>query len=382
MKSSMKWGIAAVAALLIAAGGASVLSKRKANAAQPPAAAKVEPSIDLAPSDVFTVKSIELSQAIPISGSVKAANSALVKARVAGELQGLTLREGDSVKAGQIVARVEGSEYAARVRQAQETADAAKAQIDIAQRSFNNNRALVDQGFISKTALDTSQASLQSAQANHKAALASLDIAKKSVQDTVLTSPISGVVSQRFAQPGERVGIDARVLEIVDLSRMELEAMLAASDSVQVRIGQPAKLKIEGFAQDLQATVTRISPSASPSSRSVVVYISIASQPGLRQGFFAQGALETAKETVLAVPLSAVRTDKPQPYVQLIKDGRISHQTVDLGQRGQAQEQSMIALKNFPREAQITKASAGSLREGTRVSLLSTAKAAPAASGQ
>jgi membrane fusion protein, multidrug efflux system len=382
MKSSMKWGIAAVAVLLIAAGGASLLSKRKADAAQQPTAAKVEPSIDLAPSDVFTVKSIELSQAIPISGSVKAANSALVKARVAGELQGLTLREGDSVKAGQIVARVEGSEYAARVRQAQETADAAKAQIDIAQRSFNNNRALVDQGFISKTALDTSQASLQSAQANHKAALASLDIAKKSVQDTVLTSPISGIVSQRFAQPGERVGVDARVLEIVDLSRMELEAMLAASDSVQVRIGQPAKLKIEGSAQDLLATVTRISPSASPSSRSVVVYLSIASQPGLRQGLFAQGALETAKETVLAVPLSAVRTDKPQPYVQLIKDRRISHQTVELGQRGQAQEQSMIALKNITQEAQITKASAGSLREGTRVSLLSTAKAAPAASGQ
>jgi membrane fusion protein, multidrug efflux system len=381
MKSSTKWILGALAVLLIAGGTARVLAKRQA-AASPAAsaAAKAEPIIELAAGDVFTVQSIELSQGVPISGSLKAVNSALVKARVAGELQGLTVREGDAVKAGQIIARVDSSEYAARVRQAQETADAAKAQIDIAQRSFNNNKALVDQGFISRTALDTSLASLQSAQANHKAALAGLDVAKKSVQDTVLTAPIQGIVSQRMAQPGERVGIDARVVEIVDLSRLELEAPLAASDSVQVRVGQTALLKIEGRNEDIAATVTRINPSASSSSRSVLVYLSVASLPGLRQGLFAQGSLDTAKETVLAVPLSAVRTDKPQPYVQLVRDGRIMHQTVELAGRGEALGQTMVALKNLAPGTVITKASAGNLRENTKVMLPGEAKPAAASS--
>jgi membrane fusion protein, multidrug efflux system len=384
MKNSTKWILGTLALLLIAGGTARVLAKRQA-APAPVAVVKAEPVIELAAGDVFTLKNTLLSQGVPISGSLKAVNTALVKARVAGELQGLFVREGDTVKAGQVIARVDSSEYAARVRQAQETADAAKAQIDIAQRSFNNNKALVDQGFISRTALDTSLASLQSAQANHKAALAGLDVAKKSVQDTVLTAPISGIISQRLAQPGERVGIDARVVEIVDLSRLELEAPLAAADSVQVRVGQAARLKIEGRSEEIAATVSRINPSATASNRSVLVYLSVAQLAGLRQGLFAQGTLDTVRETALAVPLSAVRTDKPQPYIQLIKDGRIAHQTVELGGRGEAQGQTMVAIKNIAEGSIFTGASAGNLRENTRVTLSSGTKsvanqAAPSAS--
>jgi RND family efflux transporter MFP subunit len=367
MTNSKKWLLGVLALLLVAGGIARVLSKRQA--APVPLPAKAEPVMELAAGDVFTVKSIDLSQGVPISGSLKTANSALVKARVAGELQGLTLREGDAVKAGQIIARVESSEYAARVRQAQETADAAQAQISIAQRGFDNNKALVDQGFISRTALETSLASLQSAQANHKATLAALDVAKKSVQDTVLKAPISGIVSQRLAQPGERVSIDARVVEIVDLSRLELEAQLAASDSVQVRVGQTAQLKMEGRNEAIAATVTRINPSASASNRSVLVYLSVSTLPGLRQGLFAQGLLATNQETVLAVPLAAVFTDKPQPYVQLIQNGRIVHQAVETAARGEAQGQTMVAIKNIAAGAVVTLASAGNLRENTQIAL-------------
>jgi membrane fusion protein, multidrug efflux system len=382
MKRSTTWILGAAVVLLLAGGAARLSAKRQQTALQTApasaAAAQAESVIELAAGDVFRLQAIELSQGMPISGSLKAVNTAVVKARVAGELQGLIVREGDAVKAGQIIARVDSSEYAARVRQAQETADAAKAQIVIAQRNFDNNKALVDQGFISRTALDTSAASLQSTQANHKAALAALDVAKKSVQDTALTAPISGIVSQRLAQPGERVGIDARVVEIVDLSRLELEAPLAASDSLQVRVGQTARLKVEGRADEIAATVSRINPSASSSSRSVLVYLNVASLPSLRQGLFAQGILDTAKETVLAVPLSAVRTDKPQPYVQIVRDGRIVYQNVEMGGKGEALGQTMVALKNIASGAIITRASAGNLRESTKVALPGEApKASP-----
>src|SRR5450756_242168 len=97
-------------------------------------------------------------QGLAVSGSLKAVNSAMIKARVAGELQGLTVREGDFVKAGQVIARIEASEYTSRVRQAGQQAESGKAQVDGVQRRYDNNKALVDQGCISRTVLDASLA--------------------------------------------------------------------------------------------------------------------------------------------------------------------------------------------------------------------------------
>jgi multidrug efflux pump subunit AcrA (membrane-fusion protein) len=241
-KRTYQWLGLALFVLAIAFSVMKALSARKAQqeAVAQASIPKVQTVVELADSDVVKAETRELAQGLPISGSLKAVNSALVKARAAGELQGLALREGDAVKAGQVIARVDATEYNARLKQAQEQADAAKAQIDSAQRQWDNNKALVDQGFISKTALDTSWNNFAAAQATHKAALAAVEMARKTLDDTVLRAPISGVVAQRLAQPGERVGIEARVIEIVDLSRLELEATLSPADSMDLRARKPA----------------------------------------------------------------------------------------------------------------------------------------------
>lgn len=378
MKKYVTWLLVLAALLAIGAAGMRALSARKAQQALA-TAPKPEPVMELSASDLASAQVIALSKGLPISGTLKAAHSALVKARVSGELQGLSVREGDSVKAGQVLARVDAAEYQARVTQAQRSADAAKAQVDIAQRTFDNNKALVNQGFISPTALESSAASLEAAKSTHAAALAGVEVARKSLDDTVLKAPISGVVSQRLAQPGERVGIDARVLEIVDISRLELEALLAASDSLDVRVGQQAQLRLEGRAESVAATVTRINPSAVAGSRSVLVYLTVANTPGLRQGLFAQGSLGTAQVQALSVPQSAVRTDKPAPYVQVVQGGVIVHQSVELGAQGAAQGTSMVAVKNLPPESQITLGSAGFIREGTKVKIVKAASTAASA---
>jgi membrane fusion protein, multidrug efflux system len=368
MKKYWKWLLALFIVAVIAAAVLRTANARKAEQAKA-TAAKPETVIELLASDVSTAKIRELSEGLPVSGALKASNSAIVKARVGGELQGLTVREGDTVKAGQIIARVDAAEYQARVTQAQRTADAAKSQIAIAQRTYDNNKALVNQGFISGTALDTSVASLESAKSSHASALAAVDIARKSLDDTVLKAPIAGVVSQRLAQPGERVGIDARIIEIIDISRLELEAPLAAADSVDVRVGQAATLRFEGREGSVQAVVSRINPSAVAGSRSVLVYLSVAATTGLRQGLFAQGTLDTAKVQTLSVPLAAVRTDKPSPYVQVVQADMIVHQTVELGARGDAQGLTMVAVSKVAAGAVVTLGSAGPLREGTKVKL-------------
>ncbi|RZL65714.1 MAG: efflux RND transporter periplasmic adaptor subunit [Variovorax sp.] len=382
MKRPLRWALALLIALLVVAGLWRAVTARKAQRAPAPnASAPAETVLALAATDVVRATRRELAQTLPISGTLRAVDSAVVKARVAGELRGLTVREGDSVSAGQVIARIDATEYQSRVRQAEEQAGSARSQAEVAQRSYDNNKALVDQGFISKTALDTSLSNLDAARATYRAALAAAEVARKSLDDTVVRSPIAGQVAQRFVQPGERVAIEARLIEVVDLRRIEVEATLAAADSLAVRPGQRAVLAIEGGGADaagnerrIEATVARVNPSAQAGSRSVLVYLQIAQSAGLRQGLFAQGRIDVGSSSALAVPLSAVRIDKPVPYVQLIGDGRVVHRAVETGRRGEADGQTLVAVTGIDDGAVLVAGTVGPLREGTAVRL---APAAP-----
>ena len=380
MKSWIKWLVAAAVIAAIGAGVVRALAARKAQqqavaqATQP----KLQTVVELAASDVLKAQVHDLAQGLAISGSLKAVNSAYVKAKVAGELKGLSLREGDVVTAGQVVATVDTTEYQARLNQAQRQANAAKTQIDIAQRQYDNNKALVDQGFISKTALETSLATLEGAKATYEAAAAGADVARKALDDAVVRAPISGLVSQRLTQPGERVAIDGRIIDITDLSHLELEATLSAADSMSVRVGQTAVLQIEGSRDTVTAKVARINPSAQTGSRSVLVYLGIDNPTGLRQGLFAQGVLGTSRIALLAVPLSAVRTDKPAPYVQIVENNQVVHKPVELGQRGTDPKdndgQTLVAVKGLPDGASVISGNLGTLREGTVVKFTASAR--------
>ncbi len=332
------------------------------------------PVVQLAPSDLVTAQVLPLTLGLPISGQTKAVNSAFVKARVAGELQQLQVREGDFVQAGQWIAKIDSTENVARLRQAQQQAQAAKAQVDIAQRSFDNNRALVDQGFISKTGLDASSSNLAAAQATYLAAQAGVDVLQKAVDDAVLRAPIAGQVAQRLAQNGERVSVDSRILEIIDVRKLELEASVGVAEAMQIRVGQAAQLRFEGAEQTVAAQLVRINPSATPGSRAVMVYLAISGNTALRQGLYAQGLLATGQVTTLALPLSAIRTDKPNPYVQAVVGDRVRHIPVVLGARGERKQETMVAVSGLEAGTVVLAAGVGPMLADTLVSLVSGAK--------
>ena len=415
MKRSGRWAVGLVVIGLLAVSGwrVAVNQQHKKQALQTSAAPQELP-IQIAAQEVLRVQPRQLALTVPINGAVQAVNSAVVKAYVAGELRGLTVREGDSVKKGQQLARIDATEAEARLRQAQQQADASRAQLSIAQRNHDNNVALVQKGFISTTALVTSQANLDSARANLAAAQAAADAARKAVTDAVITSPMNGQIAQRFVQNGERVGIEARIVEVVDTEQLEIMAQLAPADSIQVQVGQSAELQVPGAAQDMapiRAQIVRISPSAQTGSRTVAVYLKVSSTankndsslrpsplppPQLRPGLFLQGHIITGNASQLAVPLNAVRTDQPLPYVQVLQSGksavtvasqathtelRVVHKTVELGRRTSFEGATWVqVLQGLNADEQILAGTAGGLREGTLVEV-QTAKsdAAPAA---
>ena len=187
------------------------------------------------------------------------------------------------------------------------------------------------------------------------------------MDDSVLKAPLNGFVSQRFAQPGERVAPEARIIEIVDLSQLELEATLTSAQAMNVKLGQIAKLNVEGTHEEVSAKVLRINPSTQTGSRSVLIYLGLQSHPILRQGVFVQGSLGTQKVQAIVVPLESVRSDKTKPYVQAIRDDKVIHIQVELGAKGEANGQAVMALKEIEEGALLLAPSAGAVRDGTLV---------------
>jgi hypothetical protein len=189
---------------------------------------------------------------------------------------------------------------------------------------------------------------------------------------------------------GERVGVDAKIMELVDLSQLEVEVPLSPSESMDVRVGQSAALQVEDRAQTIAAKVKRISPSAQAGSRSILIYLALDKAEGLRHGLFAKGILGLGKSEVLAVPLSAVRTDRAQPYVQVVEQVgnqlQIAHKTVTLGVRGmdlaQPESETMVGVSGLPQGSTVIKGHVGALREGMAVKYTAAANAPAASASQ
>jgi membrane fusion protein (multidrug efflux system) len=378
MRRWHKLTLALLLLALVAVGVGRVLGARRAQQAQAAAAPKASAALELAAEDLLTVRRGEFTRTLEISGSLVAVNSSFVKARVAAEVKSVAVREGDAVRAGQVLAQLDTTEFDWRLRQAEQQAHAARSQLEIAQRTLQNSRSLVTQGFISATALENAVSTEAGAQATLQAALAAVELARKARADATLSAPISGFVAQRLVQPGERVPVDAKLLEIVDLSRLELQASVPPESAGLLRVGATAKLKVDGIDGDVPARVVRINPSAQPGSRSVIVYLELQPNPALRQGLFARGIIELERRQALLLPLSAVRNDRAQPYAQLLAGTQLAQRTLTLGQRGQAGVlEAVEVLQGLAEGDRVLAGSLGAVRDGTTVRV---AEAQPAAS--
>ncbi len=357
-----------VIALLAAAGWMMKPKSPAKPAAVATAAAPAE--LEFLPQEIVSASPVELRQVLLLSGSLRALDLATVKARVAGDVREILVREGEAVRAGQVVARMDTTEYEAKLAQARGNLNSAKAQLEIAIKARDNNAALVEKGFISKNAFDNSASQYAGAKASVDAAQGAFDFAQKQLNDTVLRAPIAGLVSARNVQPGEKVSPDYKLIEIVNLQKMELEAAVPASEIGRIVIGQSVSLHIEGMPQSFDGKVVRINPAAQAGSRSIPVYVQVANPNNqLRAGMFAEGKLVlSSKPGVLALPPGAVRRDGSGAYVFTIENGKIARKPVSTGSEGQSGDEPRIEIvSGLDFGAQVIRTDMGNLVPGTPV---------------
>jgi membrane fusion protein, multidrug efflux system len=343
MKKPIIWLVGLAATLVLGAVGYKYSTKGDAVATSTSATSKKggesttpkQATIEFSNSDLLTLSAGDISRSIPITGSLKPINQAMIKAKIAGELQAFTVREGMAVTSGQVIAKIESTELQSKASEREAQLRSANLQIEQAKRNLDSNKALLEKNFISQNAFDLTRSNYDVAVANRDAIAQQLVQSKKLLADTRIVSPINGVISERFVQPGEKLGVDARIVSIVDLSRMEIEAPIPASDIAAVAIGQTISLEVEGVAGEQLGKVSRIAPSTQAGTRSVLVYVSLDNKnPQIRAGMFAQGGLNIEKRSnVVTVPLAALREAAGRTFVYIIKDGKLAEREIKLGLR-------------------------------------------------
>ena len=369
-----------IIAMMVVIGIAMSFFRSPAPSSNPSAAKNAAPAattsaiknttLEFLPQEIFKVTPIELKQTMALSGALRAVDQASVKARVAAEVREVLVREGESVTAGQILVRMDTSEFQARVDQAKGNLHAMRAQLEIASKNRDNNRALLDKGFISRAAFDNTASQFAAAQANVESAQGALDIVQKLLNDSVVRAPISGLIAVRNVQPGEKVSVDYKLLDIVNLKKMECEALVPTSDIPKIKIGQSVLLHIEGLTEEFIGNVTRINPATQAGSRSIAIYIQVANpQDMLKVGMFvdAQLVLRT-KANAIAIPQTAVHKESSGAYVYALEKNLIVRKNITLGQEGRSGEVALIEITSgLNVEDQIVKTDMGNLRPGTAV---------------
>jgi membrane fusion protein, multidrug efflux system len=373
-------GAVALVLVVIAGAGWTVLQKSRASPAPPIAATAVKtPVYELSPGDVATVAAGELHVELPLSGALAPLNQATVKSKVSGVVLETTVQEGVNVAAGQVIARLDGADARARVAQQQAALDEANARLSMAVKNNANSAALLKQHYISQNSYDTTQNSVELAQAAVNAAKAQLDLARIALNDTVIRAPLSGVVSKRYVQAGDKLAPDLPAFSIVDLRQMNLEAQVPASDIPRVRVGQDAQFKVDGFdGRAFSGKVARISPTTEAGSRAMIVYISVNNPDGvLKGGMFAKGSITTDKAAAQAlVPLSAVRRDNGRDVVYRVDNGKVVAQPVKLGLANQ-DEGTVQVTEGLAQGATVLATKLDGVKPGSSVKLAAMPAPAP-----
>jgi len=337
-------------------------------------------TLEFTPADLTRVEAKPIARWLPVSGTVQPVRQATVKAKVSGDVREVTVREGETVHSGQLLARIDTADLDAKLIERVGALESAKAQLALAEKNRTTNGALLKQNFISQNAFDTFESTYNVAQGNVKSAEAQVQLARNALKDAIATSPLTGVVAKRHVQPGEKVAFDSPLITVVDLKDLELQAMVPAVDVPELAIGKMVELTIDGFGERrFTGRIERMNPSTEPGTRAILVYVGIPNADGaLRGGMFATGRIAlSASAPVATLPATAVRVEAGQTYVWTVESGKLVKRGVVTGRRDEAAGRIEVKT-DLPPDAPVLAAKFDNLKDGSPAIVKAPPAAVPA----
>lgn len=292
----------------------------------------------------------QASAVLTASGYVVARRKAAVASKGTGTLVFLGVDEGDRVKKGQLIARLEDSDVAAALQRARENLRVAQADLNDAKQSQERMRTLLKQDLVAQADYDLAEARYQRVIATIDAARFAVREAEVAVENTRIVAPFDGTVLKKNADVGEivaplagAVSSRAAVVTIADMSSLEVDADVSEANITKVTANQACEITLDAYPQQrYPGYVTKIVPTADRAKATVLVKIrfrqydaKVLPEMSAKIAFLPEGAPVSASESkpLLTVPASALADRDGRQVVFQIKDDRAVAVVVTTGQK-------------------------------------------------
>lgn len=330
MSLSLSRPFAVAAAILVAAACSKPSAEAGPTAGR--AGGRALQTLTVAESDITVARRATLVDGVPITGTLRPIETVEVRARLDGDLQGVYVREGDFVRAGQLLARFESTEQESTAQSAVADRVAAEGELATAQWNAEQSEQLFRAGAIPETDLRAARNAVATARARLAATNSRYRTTSMSARDTRVLAPTSGVIEKRLVENGEHITRGGAMFTLVRNDILELAAAVPERRANAVRVGQSVEFQASGA--NVVGRVARLSPTIDPASRSITVYVQIPNANGaIKGGTFASGTvLSRTISNAMVIPQSALRqTAAGNQLTYKIENGSLDTATVQVG---------------------------------------------------
>jgi membrane fusion protein, multidrug efflux system len=336
---------------------------------QVPGAVQVPP-LEIGRENTLRVERGEIVVGPIVSGTLAPRVQATVRAEVGGSVLAVTAEQGQSVRRGDVLARIETRTQAEVVSSAESAVRSDEQALAQTRRELERAESLVRAGAIAERDVENLRNAVVSAESRLADARSRLSSARRVLDDATVLSPIAGIVSERPVSMGDVVAPGAALYTIVDPSSMELEASVPSESLSAVRAGAAVQFTVRGYPdQTFTGRVERISPTADPVTRQVPIWVSVDNRGGrLVGGLYAEGRVTQQARTGLVLPLAVVTEEQGQATVLRVTEGVVDRVGITLGLRDPQTEQVEI-LSGLQAGDVVLRGVAQGITPGTRVAL-------------
>jgi membrane fusion protein, multidrug efflux system len=370
--------VAAAAALVLTACGGGKPADKPASAA---AAAKPTPTLLLAVEDLRTVQPSLLAGGPLISGSLQPEKRADLRAEVGAVVQQVLKDNGEAVRAGDLIVRLDDTAIRDSLLSAEEAVRASTQAFEQAERQVARLKALQAQGMTSMQALEDAEVRRNNAQSELVAARARVVSARQQMRRTEVRAPFNGVVSERKVSSGDTAQVGKELVKVIDPRSLRFEGLVSADRLHELKLGQTVAFSVNGFAQtEFRGTVRRIEAAANAATRQVEVVVAFADPakaPSVA-GLFAEGRIETGSHQALMLGEPQIVRSGEQAHVWSVAGNQLAKVAVRLGERD-ARTGEFPVLAGLKAGDRVLRNPSGSLADGQKVELARPALAAASA---